>query len=58
MAVAAAERLPRVFHERRDVLNAFSDAELVKRYRLDSARCYFKGRNKVIPPEVKVFDLQ
>ena len=35
MAVAAAERRPRVFRERRDILNDFSGAELIKRYRLD-----------------------
>ena len=54
MAVAKAELRPRVFRERRDVWNDFSDAELVKRYCLDNARCHFKGRNKVNPPEMKV----
>ena len=28
-------RQPREFRERRDVLNQFSDTELIKRYRLD-----------------------
>ena len=44
MAVAAAKRSPRVFREKRHTLNNFNDAELVKRYCLDSARCHFKGR--------------
>ena len=66
MAVAAAERRPRVFRERRDILNDFSGAELIKRYRLDREGIMFvtdlvrdaiwspTARNKAISPELKV----
>lgn len=59
-------RQPRQFSERRDVLNDLSDAELIKRYRLDRAGIVFvtdlvrpvllrpTGRNKALTPEQKV----
>ena len=59
-------RLVRNFRERRNVLDDLSDAELIKRYRLDHAGIMFvtdlmrnvltspTARNKPIPPELKV----
>ncbi|KAK3883303.1 hypothetical protein Pcinc_002515 [Petrolisthes cinctipes] len=59
-------RRRRVFSERKDILNMYNDAELVKRYRLDRAGILLvtdfvrdaitppTGRNRAIPAELKV----
>lgn len=65
----ARRRQPRSFSERKDVLNNLSDAELIKRYRLDregivlvtdlvrDALTNATARNKAITPELKVVTL-
>ena len=57
---------PRIYRDRRDVLNEYDDTELVKRYRLDRAGIIFVTnlvrerlrrptlRNKALSPELKV----
>ena len=62
----AVRRQPRVFRERRDVLNELNDLELIKRYRLNREGILFvsglvrevisrpTARNKAISPELKV----
>lgn len=59
-------RRPRNFSARKDVLNELSDAELIKRYRLDRAGILFvtdlvrenltsrTARNQALTPELKV----
>lgn len=66
MAAPMHIRRPRHFRDRKDVLNDLSDAELIKRYRLDRAGIMFvtelvrerissqTNRNRPVTPETKV----
>ena len=66
VAAAAARRQPRCFRERKDVLHELTDAELIRRYRLDREGIIFvtdlvrdvlvrpTARNKAISPELKI----
>ncbi|XP_045127566.1 putative nuclease HARBI1 [Portunus trituberculatus] len=64
--MAARQQQRRKFHKRRDIFRDFSDAELIRRYRLDRAGTVAvtdlvrnelhsqTSRNKALPPELKV----